>query len=343
MNTGKMISRTTALLLGALMVAGCSGNTQNSSSTSASVTSQTETTARQQSGKELLDDLMAQSSEDSRAKEAWMNLFAQTASSLQYNYQSESDGDYYQYTTDAGTNFVTDHFLYNTSRKNTVISQKDAFYNADLSVYDDSLNNFEFGFGSLARQSNDPYTTAISIQEVSENKLQGTVRSISQESSDQQSFAEANLADALFNNGYVRNVDPVNNASLYSFDLSQDGDKYILKLAIKDLDAFRQQADKDTLTIDQKSEKPVLKLGQIESETYTIRFDQDGRLISLENEMLHVLNSRDENTFVNIGNKTELKAVQEDDLSMEAMNKYFASIADGSIKEGSAFTLENWE
>lgn len=327
-------------LVCASLLAGCSASTTDNSTTD---TEDNTTAAETSSMPAALETLKDAADDDDKALEAWTTLLSNAADYYDDNYHIEGSSNFYEYKTADDSSFVDDSFLYKIGRDSVAMSSDSEEYIVDLTDIDNSDNSLEQGYGTIGRFGDDGLVAVITLDATSESELQGKLKSSTTDTKSTDDEIINNMMDTLVNFGYIRNVDPIHDASLYSYEFSQDGDKWVLKLSIKDVEAFQKAAAIKTVLIDDRDDRPVLGLDEVEAETYTFTFDSDGILQSVDNEIFHALSALDDSTYVSIGNKTALSKATDVNLSVSAMKEFLDNVSDGSVADGSEFTIENWK
>lgn len=327
-----------ALVLSASMLAGCSSNTSDTSAGSQTATDSDKVP-------EALKALVDAAGDDSQAEADWKTLLKNFAQANDMRFTVETDGEDYLYDENSSQTLVKDNFIYDVGKDTVFWNNGDSSLLVDLCDVDDSYHALELGYGTIDRIGKNPVMTAVSLSDTQDDALKGTIEKTSTEASDEEDAAVTSLIDSIIDFGYVRTVNPISNASMYNYDLKQDGSKWKLTLSIKDLDAFKQKADTAAILIDDQNDRPVLVLDDIESETYTFTFDANGILESEENNIFHVINAITDEykaTYMNLANKAEFKKAEADDIKPEAFTDYFDSVENGSLKEGDSFTITDW-
>lgn len=328
-----------ALLIAALMFAGCS-STQPSQNEEPGKDSQNESTVPAN-----VQKLMDASGSDADALSAWNEIFAATAAAYSNEFDLGGDGEVYLFTED-NAGMVDDHNQYDVAR-DIVMRKGSAGYDlADLTDIDDSYETLIQGFGYIGNvEGSDPSTgAALKLDQTDDNVLKGTiVKTYSGEFADASEEAQRTLMDGFTNFGYMRTVDPVHNASLYDWTLDKKGSDYVISLKVKDVDAFRKAAAAGDILINNITNAPVLLMDNINDETWTYTFDGQGSLKESENTVYHVITAMDDTAYMNLHNKADLDKAEADELNTEVVSTFLGQIKDGSLKEGSAFTIENWD
>ncbi len=339
-----------ALLLCAALLAGCSGTTTTSSqktsdSSTASVASSEKTSdktssAADSTNKSLLDQLVAASDSDEDAQKVWMEIFQNTVDAYDGKLETEGDGELYAYQTDGDTSFVDANILYKNGRKSGILTTPEEILSADLMDDDDSYNKMLYGTGLFSSIRKDGSTSAaVTLTSTSDDRLVGKIAGIVENSYSKDTFAAENLKDVVINCGYRRAVDPIANASLYDFDLTSQTDGYELKLKIKNLDDFLAQAS--TLTV--STDGPSLLLNEVTEENFVFKFDKNGVLKSVGNNIFRAIYTLQDKEYVNVRNITEIESLDDVDDFQQIVGSFMSEVEDKKLTEGSDFDIEDWE
>lgn len=334
--------RVIAALLAGMMIAGCSASqpSQNDANTGKETT---ENNTQNSTEPALIKALIDASGDDSQALNAWNAIFTQTAKSYSGNYTVGGDGEVYLYTED-NAGMVDDHTQYDVSRNCVMRTENGQTDLIDLTDIDDSYETLIQGFGYIGAVGNDSAGASVKLDQTDDDSLKGTINKVYEgDQPDMDKAAADNIMDAMTNFGYVRTVDPIHDASLYKWNLEQKGSNYVVTLNVKDLDAFKKKAALKEVLIDNRTDAPVLAMDEITGETWTYTFDNQGNLKESENTVYHVLTAMDLKSYMNLHNEADIEAAESDDLRMDALTDFIAGVKDGSLKEGSAFTITNWE
>lgn len=339
------------LLLCAALLAGCSGSTSASSQktsdlSTTSVASSEKTSEKTSSAaaapvsESLLDQLVAASNSDDEAQKVWMDIFQNTVEAYNGKLETEGDGELYAYQTDGDTSFVDNNIIYKNGRKSGILTTPEEILSADLMDDDDSYNKMLYGTGVFSSIRNDGSTSAaVNLTSTSDDRLVGKIAGIVENSYSKDTFAAENLKDVVINCGYHRAVDPIANASLYDFDLTSHADGYELKLKIKDLDDFKAKAA--TLTV--STDGPTLLLNEITEENFIFKFDKNGILKSVGNNIFHALYTLQDKEYVNVRNITEIESLDDVDDFQQIVGSFMSEVEDKKLTEGSDFNIEDWE
>lgn len=335
MNLKKYAAAVCALL----MAAGCSsapaGNQTDSNKTDTSSTP------------ESINALMTAADGDDAAYEAWEQLLKNTVDHYNGSLSMDCSGDDYLYKDTKDQEMVKEDFLYDIGRDVEIKKASDSTVAADLTDVDDSYDAFISGFGSINRYGKDAVSSSVKLENTSDDSLKGTITAVSQDTQIEEAFGdEETMIDALVNYGYVRTVDPIHNASLYKYEVAEKDGDWQVTAKIKDLDAFKKHATVKAVLTNNQNNLPVLVMDQIEEDSFTFTFDKDGVLKSSQNQVYHVINGftpEHEQTFMNLDNKTEIKASKSDDIHPEAFDEYFKGLADGTLKAGDSFEITGWK
>lgn len=351
-----VLTRGSALLMCAALFAGCAqtsapaGNSgKNSTVPGSTVTSNPETTVNSQltetSDADLVRQLADVSGDDAQAKEIWMNIFEKTAIAYGGNFESGTDGDIYEYQTDGDTGFVENdaHRLYETSRESYVSTEGSRVLGADVMDLDNSDDAFMSGSGVLTQIDGTSSSAVVKLTDTSSDTLRGTVTKVVSDSYDEKSYGAEMIRDAAINGGFARTVDPVDNASLYTFDLRTEDNGYVLSLKVKDLDTFREKASSSSVLVQNLDEKMVIGLDEVTDETYEFRFTKDGVLREVDNTIFHAVYDDGNKTYVNVRNETEIDGLEDKAQFDSAISDFMQKIADGTFKEGSDFQISDWQ
>lgn len=343
--------RTGALLLCAAMLAGCSSTPASSTqpstadSTKSSETSTSKTTSTVEKAS-LLEQLVAASNSDADAEKIWMDIFQQTVDAYKGNVETEGDGEMYEYQTDGDTNFIENdaHQLYDNGRKSGFVTTDNEVWGSDLISIDDMYNNMIDGAGLFSSITADRSTTAVtSLTDTKNDHLAGQVQSIVENAYSKDTFAAINLRDAVINCGYARTVDPVHDASLYTFDLAEKGTGYELTLKIKDLEQFKTKAASLTVLTDNLMNEPILGLDEVTEENFVFHFDKQGVLKSVDNNVFHAIYTRGEKLYVNVRNETDVEALEDPNEFQSIVGDFMSQITDKKLTEGSNFDITDWK
>lgn len=351
-----------ALMVAAALFAGCSG-TATPASQSASSEPKTQTSAadstihseistaidstvKGSSQDALLNKLMSASDDDAKARDVWMDIFDKTAGQYMNTFELEGDGEIYEYTTDDDSGFVDNHFLYETSMQTLLSDGAADLYSAQYRVVDDSYDNFESGTGLLMRTGDNSTAFTAALSETGLDLIKGTVKDVRTPKLSRKDLPAMLIYDGLFTDGYMRSVDPVNNASLYAFDLQEDHDGYVLNISVKDIDTFRKQASTAAMITLTDDNRPALVLDEATGETWRVKFNRSGILEEVDSNIFHaniLEDGKDTNdkVYINLRAKNEVDHFDDARQFVAAFNPLMDKIQDGSLKAGSEFTLED--
>lgn len=291
----------------------------------------------------LLQNVVDNASTDDACYHQWNELLNSYYVQLDNGFFMGSEGNYYEYKDNEEQTFTEENRLYYAAREN-VFTTGDVHMNIDVTDINDSYDNLEKSIGLFDKYDKTSILSAANMTDTQNDVLKGTL--ISAETSDDanaEAQAFESMVDSLVNFGYIRYVDPIHNASLYNYDLKTTDDGYTLTLTIKDLDAFKKAAAVKSELFDSRTDRDVLGLDQIEAETWTMSFDENGMLKECQNEILHALSAVGEESFVDLMNKTTLSRDTEADANPAAFEDYFNQIADGTLKDGDSFEVKGWK
>lgn len=291
----------------------------------------------------LLQNVVDSADKDSACYTAWQELLRQNFEQLNNSFFIGSEGNYYEYKDNEEQTFTEENRLYYAAREN-LFSSGDEPLNIDVTDIDDSYGTLVKGLGLFDRYGKNQMLSAADLTDTENDVLKGTLISADKGASVEAYSAAVNsMVDSLVNFGYIRYVDPIHNASLYNYDLKTTDSGYTLSLSVKDLDAFKKQAAVKSELFDSRTGRDVLGLDQIEEETWTFTFDEKGMLKESENQILHALSAVGQEGFVDLMNKTTVSQDTQSDLNPDAFSTYFASLEDGSLKDGSSFEVQGWK
>lgn len=291
----------------------------------------------------LLQNVVDNASSDEACYHQWNELLNSYFVQLNNGYFMGSEGNYYEYKDNETQTFTEEDRLYYAAREN-IFTSGDTHLNIDVTDIDDSYDTLEKSFGLFDKYDKESILSAANLTDTEDDELKGTL--ISAETSDKanvEAQAFESMVDSLVNFGYIRYVDPIHNASLYDYDLKTTDDGYTMTMTIKDLDAFKKAAAVKSELFDARTDRDVLGLDQIESETWTMTFDENGMLKESKNEILHALSAVGEESFVDLMNKTTLSKDTEADANPDAFADFFSQIADGTLKSGDSFEVKGWK
>lgn len=296
---------------------------------------------------EVLANLVNNASDDAKAKQAWKDLLLNSANSTDLKFTMETDGEDYLFDENNADTLVTDHFIYDIGKDMVFYTDQDTATYVALTDVDDSYDTFITGYGLIDRYGTDAVQSAVSLSSTEHDTLDGTLlKSSTDVSMSKEDAAAEAMIDSVMDFGYVRTVTPITNSSLYSYDLKKDGNKWVLKLAISDLDGFKKQADVAAAIVEDRNARPVLVVDDIQSETFTFTFSSEGILEKEENDIYHVIAGLTDDykeTYMNLQNKAEFKKAETDELKPAAFDSYFASISSGELTDGGTFSITDWE
>lgn len=337
----------------AMMISGCASSPAVSSKTDSTKTESTVSTDSTKSeSKEssqpvetgsLLDELIANASDDAKAEETWMKIFKNTANYYQMDLETEGDGEIYEYVTGDDSDFVKDHLVLKNGRDNVQAKDGGSILGADLIDNDDSYNQIESGKGLISRLGSKSTSVNTDLSDTHDDMLTGKIVSVDQNVYTKEDYPAINLRDAMVNCGFVRPVDPVRNASLYNFNLSEKGNGYELRVEVKDMDAFHEEAKSAALIENGWSGRDQLGLDQITGETFLFEFSKDGILEQSSSNTFHAVYSGHGEMFVNVRNVTEIEHLGDDKAEfVKAINDFMNQVDAGDLKTGSNFTIKEW-
>lgn len=341
-----ILKRSGMLLVCAALLAGCT--TSNQSSGTSDKTTTSSTVGNESKGEALLNAVIENSDDNEKAEKAWMNLLQQTVDYYVGSLESEGDGEIYEYQTPDESSFVTGSLLYQTARLDGMFTGRftsgSDILVADLTDLANSDDQFISGSGVLTSIRGETKKGAVVSLTDTKEAFTGQVTDLftPQESSD--NLVVTNLRDSIINCGFTRTVDPVHNASLYSYKLSKEGSGYRLSLEVKDLDAYKAAATGVVPVVDNLDGKIVLGLDEIEGETFFFDFDQNGVLKEVGNNIYHAVYMVDtkldvNKLYVNVRNVTDVK-------NLDNASKFEESIGEllnKDLTQGEDFSIENWQ
>lgn len=328
---------------------GSTSSQTDTSSGSGSSSSQTNNNQKPSSGVvandvRILQNVVDNAGNNEGCYTAWEELLNAVFTQQNNSFTLDSEGEYYLYRDNASNTFVEKDDIYDFSRDNVFVSG-DQTMNIDLEDLDDSYQNLIDGYGVFTLYQNDATITVdATLTSDDDERLIGSIDSVEQSGKEEVASAAVNsMIDSIINYGYIRNVDPIHNASLYNYDLTQQGSGYVLKCTVKNLDEFKQQATVKTELYDYKTQSNVLGLDQIEHEEWTFTFDSNGMLKKVINNILHAVSALDQKTYVNVTNKTDVRAAANKDLYPSSFTSFFDQVKTGTLNKGSNFTVNNWK
>lgn len=347
-----------ALLLAAAMLAGCSsGSTENQAENQAGDnTNKTEVPAdagtAPEDFKTMIQTLKDNASDDDKALEAWQDLLSFTAESLDFRFEVGTDGDDYEYQDKGNTAHVKDNRVYEVGREAIFYAADDTTsYAVDLTDVDNSYDDLIDGFGTIDRYGPEALQTTVKVTESEHDTIKGTLKSSSDNSGElknvtKQEAAIDLLMDSISGSGYIRTADPFHNASLYSMDVEDKDGETVVTLKVSDTDALRKASSVKAVLYNNRTERPVLGMNEIEDDTWTFRFNKDGVLREVENNADHVLytaGSDSQTAYLSILNKTEIEKGDADKFNVKAVDDYINQVKDGTLKDGDSFELADWD
>lgn len=318
-----------AILLSASMLAGCSqpaapaeGDNKKGEST-------------------LVDALLEASGDDAKAREAWDDIFEATAKAYDNTYSAGGDGIAYAYKEDKA-GMIDDDALYDLSRDVVLKADGDTITFADLTDIDDSNDMLIKGYG-LIGEYGEGTGAFVELEKTSGSVLEGKItRTADDLEKNIDKAASDNLMDAMINYGYIRYADPVRNASLYTWKSQKEGNGWKVTLESKDSQAFKDASQLKEILIDERNNRPVLALDDIDSEDWTFIFDENGLIVESVNNVYHTLSALDLATYVTVTNDAKVEKLESDELNVSAISGFLDQVRDGSLKDGSAFKIEGW-
>lgn len=291
--------------------------------------------------------------DDDAALEAWNTLLLNSASSTGYNFELETDGEDYAYNNDDAEGNVDRDEVYEIGTEGWFISEgEEDSYALNLTSIDGSDDNYLEGFGTIDYINPDGIMLTVKLSDTELKDFQGTVESITNNGGDISNITRDDAAlnlmmDSMANVGYQVNVDPFHNSSLYTIDVKQDGDSWILSAKVKDPQTYIQAASNKALLYANRTDRPSLGVDELKDESWEFRFTSEGVLKEVMTNIDHVIYKPNADatqgnpTYLSIMNKTEFKKADESELDIQGVKDLCKSAKDGSLKEGSEFHLED--
>ncbi len=339
MNHG--MKQAASLLAIAMLISGCTSGTPAASSTESKTGSEA-SVSEQQTGS-LLDELVANAGDDAKAQETWTKIFNNTADYYQLDLETEGDGELYEYITGDDSDFVENHLVLKNGRENVLAKDGDTLIGADMIDNDDSNNQIESGRALISRIGSTSTSVKADLTDTHDDMLKGKVESVENDVFTKENYPALNLMDTMVNCGFIRPVDPVHNASLYNYDLQEKGNGYELKITVKDIDKFHEEAKSAALIENGWTGRDKVGLDQITNETFLFKFSKDGILEESSSNTFHAVYYGQGEMFVNIRNVTDIDALGDDKADfINAMNGFMDQVEKGDLKAGSEFTISDW-
>lgn len=346
-----------AVLLASAMFAGCASSPAQTSSASKTESQTSSVSAASQASSQvasstsrvsavndnLVEQLVAASSEDAKAQELWMKIFQNTADFYKGNCETEGDGEIYEYTTDDNSSFVNSHLLYKDGRENGFMTSGNEILAADLIDLDNSFEQLISGAGVISKIGETSTSAVVKLTNTEDDHLNGTVEKVVENSFDRNTFAAENLREAVINCGFARTVDPVHDSSLYSYDLQPTDRGYTLRLSVKDLDSYKAKAASLTVLTSNVSGASTIGLNEITNETFVFDFNKQGILEQASNNIFHAIYTGSGQEYVNVRNVTEIDRLEDLDDFSRSIGGFMNQIENKSLSEGSAFNIEDWQ
>ena len=296
---------------------------------------------------ETVSALLKSAEQDDTGLKAWSDIFAKTSDSYSGTFSLAGSGEAYLWKDTKDQEMVKEDFIYDIGRIGEIAKMDDSTCAVDLTDVDDSYHDLITGTGLINRYGKDALNTAVKLSSTKDNAIKGSVMAVSTDTGlDAKTGTDETMIDLLVNYGYVRTVDPFHNASLYNYEAAEKDGKWVVTATIKDLDSFKQHATVKAVLAGNPNELPVLLMDQVEKETYTFTFDENGALTSSQDQIYHVINGltpQYQETFMNLNNKIEITKNADGALSKDAFGKYFEAVTKGELKAGDAFEIAGWK
>lgn len=346
MKNRKWMSAALCSVLSLSALTGCSSSAPADDKDSQDGKDSTQTEA----GPEKLLNEIKDASDDDKALEAWKTLLLTSASASNYQFGLETDGEDYVYEQDDPEGNVSHNDVYEIGREGWFdSSSEEKSYALNLTAVDGSDDNYLEGYATIDRIGKDGILLSVSLSNPDLEHLAGKIDKVSDNGGDMSMITRDDSAlnlmmDTMVNNGYNVSIDPFHNASLYSYEVSQDGNSWVLKADVRDLEGYKQAASNKALLYENRNGRPALDVSQIEKESWEFRFDQNGVLDEVTSTLVHVLftpkSQSDDQVYLSILNRTEFKKGIDDDLNMQKVSELCTQAKDGTLSAGSEFSLE---
>ncbi|MDO4663601.1 MAG: hypothetical protein Q4A59_01820 [Erysipelotrichaceae bacterium] len=337
-----------ALLMATSVFVGCqSQNTnQNSISTAAaSSTAPVESTVTSAISNDLLNQLLLANHDDQQAKEIWTKLLKQTVDYHHGKVETNSEIQLYDYKGDDITSNTPDHLIEEIDRKSGMIVRSgDILAMSNMEMDDDSQSTLLNLYGKYARVSSSRSTAVKALLDHEQAHFdEGLITDINEDTYSQDTYAQVFLQENLMNGGYLRSVDPIQNASLYVYDCIETEDGFELTATIRSVLDYQNKAKRTMVSEDENQTQTLIALDEATKEQYVFEFNRDGILEELTNDMFKARINKDKKTYVNLHQEIEIEDFDEDEHLEQELDRLMQMIESRKLESGSAFDVPSWD
>lgn len=350
----KQFRNSLVLLLGASLFAGCQNSGTPSSSakpesgSSAIPSSQTSSGSADSThtvAAPLLDSLMNKSGDDEEAYKVWTQILKQTIDSAKGKIEIDSEGELFHYSSDDPSGFIRGNLLEENERHSAMVTGDQTILAASRMDFDEdepaALLNCYGLFAKVG--SNFSVVAKALLNDVNAHFDEGTITDVSEDTYTKDSFGPAFLKENIINCGYLRSVNPLEKASLYSFDLKETAEGYSLTATVKDLEEYQSKAKWTIVSEDEGQTQTVLGLDEITGETFIFEFDHDGNLEEVSNDIFHARIDQPEKTYVSLHNECDLDRFEHSERFNETVGQLMQMIESHKLESGSEFDVPEWD
>lgn len=350
----KQFRNSLVLLLGASLFAGCQNSEKSSSlaesdSNASMIQSSQSSSATADSvnetGNPLLDKLMQTSDDDEEASKVWTQILRQTIDSNNGKVEIDSEGDLFQHTTDDPTGFSRSNLLEENERNSVlVVSDQNILAASKMDFDEDQETTLLNCYGIYAKVgSNFSVVAKALLNDEHAYFDEGIITDVSEDTYTLDSFGSAFLKENLINCGYLRSVNPLENTSLYRFDLQETANGFVLTARVKDLEEYHSKAKRTIVSEDEGQTQTILGLDEITDETFVFEFDRNGTLQEVSNDIFNARIEEPQKTYISVHNECDLDQFDHSGRFNETVGQLMQMIESHKLESGSAFDVPIWD
>ena len=335
-----------ALLLATNVLVGCQNANQNPSQTntaSATLQEPSEATTNNPSAisNDLLNQLVQANQDDQLAKEIWTKLLNQTVEFHHGKVETNSEIELYDYKGDDITSHTPANLLEEIDRQSGMIVRDHDILAMSYMENDDKNQSTLLNlYGKFARvSSNRSIAVKALLNHEQAHFDEGLITDINEDTYTQDTYAEVFLQENLMNGGYLRSIDPIQNASLYVYDCIETEDGYELTATIRSVSDYQTMAKRTMVSEDENETQTLVALDEATKEQFVFTFDRNGVLKELTNDIFNVRINKDKKTYVNLHQEIEVEEFDENEHFTQELDRLMQMIESRKLESGSAFDV----
>lgn len=341
-----------ALLMATSVLVGCQNQNTNLNSTSTKIDSATlqdqstqpsvaAQTNQTEISNDLLNQLLQANQDDQKAKEVWTKLLKQTVDFHQGKVETNGEIQLYDYKGDDSTSNIPANLLEEIDRKSgMIVRDNDILAMSHMEGEEDNKSTLLNLYGKFARvSSNRSIAVKALLNQEQAHFDEGLITDINEDTYTQDTYAQVFLQENLMNGGYLRSVDPIQNASLYVYDCIETAEGFELTATIQSVSDYQKKAKRTMASEDENQTQTLIALDEATKEQYVFEFDRNGILEEVVHDIFKARIDKDKKTYVNLHDEIDIEDLDVDEQLTQELDRLLQMIESRKLESGSAFDV----